>query len=119
MRINPRNGDPDYVEAGRKALYGDVATEEYERYAAYFTPDLPLAVALDDARGTARRWGRVRRTFIRTLQDHAVPLALQDRMIADADAATPGNRFDVRTLDSSHSPFASMPEALADVLATL
>lgn len=119
MRINPRNGDPAYVEAGRSALYGDVPTEEYERYAAFFTPELPLAVALDHARGTVGRWGRVKRTFIRTLQDHAVPLALQDRMIADADAATPRNRFDVRTVDSSHSPFASMPEELAKVLATL
>ena len=119
MRINPRNGDPDYVEAGRKALYGDVPTEEYERYAAFFAPDMPLQMALDDARGTAKRWGRLKRTFIRTLQDRTIPLALPDRMIADADAATPGNRFDVRALDSSHSPFASMPEALVKVLATL
>jgi pimeloyl-ACP methyl ester carboxylesterase len=119
MRINPRNGDPDYVEKGRQALYGDVSTDEYLRFAAYFNPDLPLAVALDDARGTERRWGRVERTFIRTTQDHAVPLALQDRMIADADAATPRNRFDVRTLESSHSPFASMPGELAAVLSDL
>jgi hypothetical protein len=119
MRINPRNGDPDYVEKGRQALYGDVPTERYLQFAAYFNPDLPLAVAFDDARGTARRWGRVRRTFIRTTQDHAVPLALQDRMIADADAATPRNRFDVRTLESSHSPFASMPGDLATLLAAL
>ena len=37
-------------------------------------------------------------------------------MIADADALTPGNRFDTRSLRSSHSPFASMPERLAAVL---
>jgi hypothetical protein len=38
-------------------------------------------------------------------------------MIADADALTPGNWFEVRTLPSSHSPFASMPDKLAEVLA--
>jgi pimeloyl-ACP methyl ester carboxylesterase len=119
MRINPRNGDPDYVEKGRAALYSDVSTDEYLRFAAYFNPDLPLAVAFDDARGTPERWGSVPRTFIRTTQDHTVPLALQDRMIAEADALTPSNRFDVRSLPSSHSPFASMPDRLAAELASL
>jgi hypothetical protein len=92
--------------------------EEYLRFAAYFNPDLPLWRSTTP-RGRERRWGRVKRTFIRTTDDHAVPLALQDRMIRDADAATPGNRFDVRTLESSHSPFASMPGELAALLSDL
>jgi pimeloyl-ACP methyl ester carboxylesterase len=119
MRINPRESDPEYVEKGRQALYGDVETEEYLRFAAYLNPDLPLQVAFDDARGTAERWGRVPRTFIRTTQDRTVPLELQDRMIAEADALTPGNPFDVRSIASSHSPFASMPDRLAAVLGSL
>ena len=119
MRINPRDGDPAYVENGRLALYNDVSTEEYLRFAAYCNPDLPLAVAFDDARGTPERWGVVPRTFIRCTEDHTVPLALQDRMIAEADGLTPGNRFEVRTLPSSHSPFASMPDRLAEVLVSL
>jgi len=94
MRINPRNSDPEYVENGRAALYGDVSTEEYLRFAAYLNPDLPLPVAFDDARGTPERWGAVPRTFIRCTEDHTVPLALQDRMIAEADGLTPGNRFE-------------------------
>jgi pimeloyl-ACP methyl ester carboxylesterase len=119
MRIDPRNADPDYVENGRKALYTDVDTDEYLRFAAYFTPDLPLAVAFGDARGTPQRWGKLKRTFIRLSEDHTIPPALQDRMIRDADAMTPGNRFDVHTLPSSHSPFASMPDRLAETLAAL
>ena len=102
MRINPRDADPDYVEKGRRALYNDVSTEEYLRFAAYFNPDLPLAVAFDDARGTPERWGSVPRTFIRSTEDQTVPLALQDRMIAEADALTPGNRF-----ESARSPRAT------------
>jgi hypothetical protein len=93
---------------GRLALYGDVPTEEYLRFAAYLNPDLPVAVAFDEAHGTPQRWGRVPRTFIRTTEDRTVPLALQDRMIAEADAVTPGNRFATRTLASSHSAFASV-----------
>jgi hypothetical protein len=117
MRINPRSADPAYVEQGRLALYGDMPTEEYQRFAAYLNPDLPLAVAFDDAHGTPERWGRVPRTFIRATEDRTIPLALQDRMIAEADATTPGNRFETRTLASSHSVFASMPAELAGVLA--
>ena len=59
------------------------------------------------------------RTFVRTTQDQTIPLALQDRMIAEADELTPGNRFDVHSLASGHSPFASMPDRLAAVLAEL
>jgi pimeloyl-ACP methyl ester carboxylesterase len=117
MRINPRDPDPDYVEKGRLAFYGDLPAEEYARYAAFLTPDLPLAVCMADARGTAQRWGRVARTFVRTTDDRTIPVALQDRMIAEADAATPANRFDVRTLASSHSPFASKPDELAELIA--
>jgi pimeloyl-ACP methyl ester carboxylesterase len=116
LRINPRNGDPDYVEKGRLAFYNDLSTEEYLAFAACLNPDLPLGVAFDDARGTPGRWGRVPRTFIRCTQDQTIPLALQDRMIAEADAATPDNPFHVDTLPSSHSPFASMPDELAAVL---
>jgi len=119
MRINPRDPDPGYVEKARSAFYNDLSTEEFRRYAACLNPDLPLAVCMDDARGTPQRWGTVPRAFVRTTEDHTIPLALQDRMIAEADAATPANRFVVRTLASSHSPFASMPDDLATVLADL
>jgi pimeloyl-ACP methyl ester carboxylesterase len=117
MRINPRDSDPAYVEKGRLAFYNDLSTAQYLPFAAYLNPDLPVGVAFDDARGSARRWGRLPRTFVRCTQDRTVPLALQNRMIADADAATPRNPFRVDTLGSGHSPFASMPDDLAALLA--
>ncbi|MFF5290703.1 alpha/beta fold hydrolase [Paractinoplanes globisporus] len=116
MRINPRDAAPEYVEKGRLAFYHDLPADDYQRFAAYLNPDLPLAVAFDDARGTLGRWGTIPRTFIRLTEDHTIPPALQDRMIAEADAATPDNTFDVHSLPSSHSPFASMPDRLADAL---
>jgi len=119
MRINPRDLDPGYVDKARTAFYNDLSTEDFLRYAACLNPDLPLAVCMDDARGTPQRWGSVPRAFVRTTEDNTIPLALQDRMIAEADAATPDNPFVVRTLASSHSPFASMPDDLATVLADL
>jgi hypothetical protein len=49
-------------------------------------------------------------------EDPTVPLALQDRMISEADAVTPTNRFHIRTLPSSPSSFASMPDRLSEAL---
>ncbi|MGH3658133.1 MAG: alpha/beta fold hydrolase, partial [Micromonosporaceae bacterium] len=109
IRINPRSGDLAYLERGRLAFYNDVPTEDYLPFAAGLTPDLPLKAATDDARGTAERWGTLPRTFIRCTLDHIIPIALQDRMIREADETTPHNTFDVKSLDASHSPFASKP----------
>lgn len=117
MRINPRDGDPAYVEKGRQAFYTDLPTVEYLSFAAYLNPDLPVGVAFDDARGSPQRWGRLPRTFVRCTHDRSVPPALQDRMIAEADEATPRNPFHVDTLESDHSPFASAPDELARLLA--
>jgi pimeloyl-ACP methyl ester carboxylesterase len=50
----------------------------------------------------------VPQTYIRCTQDHAVPLALQEQMSTDVD--------DIVTLESGHSPFFSMPDALAEAL---
>lgn len=115
-RINPRNGDAAYVEKGRQAFYHDIATEDYLRFAALMVPDIALNIATGDGRGTAERWGGVPRSFVRCTLDKSQPIALQDLLIADADAATPKNKFDVHTLASSHSPFASMPDALAKII---
>jgi len=40
-------------------------------------------------------------------------------MIREAGAFTPENRFDVKTLEAGHSPFASQPEPLAAILTGL
>lgn len=116
VRINPRSADPDYQSLLHQGFYNDLDAADARAFIARMTPDLPARIAIDEVRVTPRRWGRVPRSFIRTLRDHALPLALQDRMIADADALTPWNPFDVHGLDSGHSPFASRPEALAALL---
>ncbi|MEU8967459.1 hypothetical protein AB0C89_38030, partial [Streptomyces sp. NPDC048491] len=67
---------------------------------------------------TPQRWGRVPRTFLRCADDRALPTAVQDLMIAEADRAVPANPFTVRTLPGSHSPFAARPRELAAALLT-
>lgn len=111
----PSTGDParigvlrtnwraaDVTAPAKAALAHDYDDAAFMAALNGFEPDEATAVATDDARGDRRRWGGVPRTYLRLTADRAIPLALQDRMIADADAATPGNRFDVRSLDAPH-----------------
>jgi pimeloyl-ACP methyl ester carboxylesterase len=119
LRINSRTSDPALIEEIRQTFYNDVPARGFASFAHPLTSDDPLLPMTTDARGTRNRWGRVPRTFIRCTLDNAIPIALQDRMIREADAFTPENRFVVKTLEAGHSPFASQPEQLAAILAGL
>ncbi len=69
-----------------------------------------------DARVRPKTWGRIPRTYIRHTADRTIPIALQDRVIREADALTPDNRFDVRTVATSHAPTASAWGEIVEIL---
>jgi hypothetical protein len=116
VRINPR-GDAAYLHQLREAYYNDVAFDEFLPFATALTPDLPLSYWIGGVSVSRQQWGRIPRTFIRCGLDRALALAIQDKMIADADRFTPNNKFDVVTIASSHSSFASVPEEVTRLLA--
>lgn len=118
VRFNPR-GNLDYLAELHSTFYHDVAFEQFLPFAGAMSPDLPLPLWVTENPVSAQRWGKVPRTYIRCTEDRAIPLALQSRMIADADSVTPGNRCDVHSLKSSHSPFVSCPDELAARLLAL
>ncbi|MFF0739127.1 alpha/beta hydrolase [Streptomyces sp. NPDC004111] len=116
VRINPLSQDPAYVEELRQTHYHDTAPDRFGRWRTALSPDLPLAIPTTPVHLTARRWGRVPRTFLRCADDRALPTPVQDLMIAEADRAMPDNPFTVRTLPGSHTPFAARPGELATAL---
>lgn len=67
-------------------------------------------------RADAATWGRIPWTYIRLAEDQAMPLALQDRFIAEADALTPDNPFDVHSVISSHLRFQLHPTEIVTIL---
>jgi pimeloyl-ACP methyl ester carboxylesterase len=69
-----------------------------------------------DIRADKDTWGRVPHTYIRLTEDKSVPLAAQDLYIKDADALTPDNPFDVRSVASGHSTFLLEPAEAVDAL---
>ncbi|MFD8147488.1 alpha/beta fold hydrolase [Streptomyces sp. NPDC059708] len=101
-RTDWRSGDPAFLAAAKEALAADRTDAEVRALLATLEPDESAAIAAADCRGIPDAWGRVPRTFLRFTRDRAIPLALQDLMIREADAATPRNRFRVRSLAAPH-----------------
>ena len=62
---------------------------------------------------TPSRFGTVRRAYIETTEDRAVPLDMQRGMVANTPCQ------EIRSLKTGHSPFFAAPAALADTLASL
>ena len=102
LRTNWRSSEPKFLKSAKAALAHDYDDVAFQAVLNGFEPDEAAAVATDDARGDTRRWGRVPRTYLRFTADHAIPPPLQDRMITDADKATPGNHFAVRSIEAPH-----------------
>ena len=72
-----------------------------------------------DARVRAGTWGTVARSYIRLTGDRSLPVAMQDRLIAEGNALTPDNPYDVHTLDTSHAGFVFRAPEVAAILGKL
>jgi hypothetical protein len=92
---------------------------EFYGMLAYLQPDESLTVGREDSRVLRSTWGRIPRTYIRHTADRLIPIALQDRMIAEADRLTPHNRFDVHTVDAPHAATTTQFAEIVDILAGL
>lgn len=97
--------EPDQMRA---LFYGDCDDAAYARAAAHLR-----TMALDASSSPARvAWREVRSTFVIAADDRAVPPALQRRFASRRATES----VEWRT---SHSPFASRPELVVDLLAGL
>ncbi|MQA09673.1 MAG: alpha/beta fold hydrolase [Pseudonocardiaceae bacterium] len=113
-RTNWRTADKDFLAKAKKALMAGGTDAEFFAMLNFLQPDEALSPMTENARVQARSWGRIPRTYIRHTEDLMIPIALQDRMITEADALTPDNRFDVRSVRTSHVPTAERyPEIVA------
>ena len=96
----------------RDALYHDCPDEITELANVLLTPEpnfpgfVPLTL-------TEEKYGSVSKVYIECLQDRAVTLNLQRRMQEESPCEI------IYQLDSSHSPFFSMPDQLVEILLKL
>lgn len=117
-------GEPDYLRPARGRRLAVAVDAIIPRFYHLAGPDMaqtaaarlhpePLGTFSAPATITMARFGRVPRAYIECAEDRVVPLPLQRAMRSALPCAP------VLTLASDHSPFLSMPEALAGALLTL
>jgi len=99
-------------KALRAALYQDCSEQDAKWASSLLVPE-SNAVVTSPFSLSGKRYGSVDRVYIETLQDKGVTISLQRKMCS----ASPCRK--VFSLDSGHSPFLSMPDALAKVLLKL
>ncbi|MGW5987158.1 alpha/beta fold hydrolase [Streptomyces anulatus] len=115
-RANYRTADPVILAGLKAAMMADSTDEQFRAFLNILQPDESLAVMMSDARGHADTWGTIARSYIRLTEDRSLPVAMQDRLIAESDALTPGNPYDVHTLATSHVGFLFRPAEVAGIL---
>ncbi|QLE70455.1 alpha/beta fold hydrolase [Streptomyces rectiverticillatus] len=118
LRNNWRSADAGFLAKAKAAFAADYDDAAFRNALNTFEPDESASLIRDDARGHPATWGRIPRSYVRFTVDRSIPPALQGRMIKEADAATPGNRFDVHSLRAPHLGPAD-PAPLAAILAGL
>lgn len=116
LRLDTHSPDPAYRQLLRDAFFGDVPADVADAAIGLLAPDAPAGIAAGATTLTAGGWGSVPRTYVVCTKDRALRPPMQRRFIELADAAFPGNPTTVHTLDSSHSPFLSMPGELSQII---
>jgi pimeloyl-ACP methyl ester carboxylesterase len=119
LRIDPNSPDAAYNRNLKDAFFNDVNDEQWPAVQNLLISDAPVQPFVTPLAYTAEKWGRIPRAFIRCGLDNAVRPALQDRMIGEADALTPGKKTQVVSLNTGHSPFISRPVLFAEALAQI
>ncbi|GGV25326.1 esterase [Streptomyces longisporoflavus] len=119
LRVNFRTAAPETLAAMKQAFSADLTDDEFRNFLNTFQPDENLDVGTSADRAQAPTWGRIPKTYVRLSADTSIPLAMQDRMIREADTLTPDNPFDVETLESSHLSWLVRPGPAARLLAAL
>ncbi|WP_158853713.1 alpha/beta hydrolase [Saccharothrix deserti] len=117
LRMNWRTADPAVLATLKTAILAEGTDAEFLAALNTLEPDDSLDAG--DERVDAATWSRLPHTYVRLTADRSIPIELQDRFIREADALTPDNPFDVRTLDTSHMGFLLHPEKAAALLAEL
>jgi pimeloyl-ACP methyl ester carboxylesterase len=116
LRLDTASPDPSYRQLLRDCFFGDVGSAVADAAIGLLAPDAPAGIAAGATTLTAAGWGSVPRTYVVCTQDRALQPAMQRKFIELADAAFPHSPTNVYTLDSSHSPFLSMPGELAGMI---
>ncbi|MFF0634592.1 alpha/beta fold hydrolase [Nocardia sp. NPDC004151] len=114
--VNWRTADSQTLAALKEGLLADGTDEQFRACLNTLEPADSAQVLTADCRVRASTWGQIPRSYVRFASDRAIPIDLQDQMIAEADALTPDNLFDTHTVDTSHMGVHLHPAEIASIL---
>lgn len=99
-------------EAIKQVFYGDCSDEDVSRAKKLLVPQAaaPFGTPINI---TEKNFGRIPRVYIECLRDRAISPSVQKKMYETLPCRK------VVSMDTSHSPFFSAPEALVDHLVSL
>ena len=106
--------DTSDVAATKAVFYADCSDDDVALAAANLSAQ-PLANMSSAISGDPL--ATLAATYIRCTEDRTIPIQVQDALIASASASA--RSLETITMTASHSPFFSMPDALAGHLAVL
>ncbi|MEL6520603.1 MAG: alpha/beta fold hydrolase [Pseudomonadota bacterium] len=115
LRLHVASTDADYLARAREAFYGDLTDDQFAKAVSHLHPDEPAQVLGVPSNVSKDRFGSVSRHYIECTKDNAIPIAGQREMIRLMDDAM-GSKTAVHTFETSHSPFHSAAQELAQVL---
>ena len=118
LRIDPHSNDPTYRRRIKQALADDMSESEFEHHISHMHCDEPLSPIASASPMTRSRFGSVRRHYIRTLDDCAIPIEAQDHMIASVDADIGGLTL-IDTLPGGHLAHCTRSYDVAEILDTV
>jgi pimeloyl-ACP methyl ester carboxylesterase len=113
LQIDQATGSANVAKDGVIDVFAADAPAQVGDYLVNNIKPEPLAPLATPVTLTDGKFGSVKKVYIHTANDHAVSLTLQKTMVKNN-----GHVSKEYTLDSSHTPFISMPDKLAAILLT-
>lgn len=112
-KINKETGFADLVTSPRELFYHDLSQDDAEYWVSQLVPQ-NLKTMFEGGEHAYAGWMDVPTWFIGTIEDRGLPVMIQRMQVGMARAM--GGDITHRELQSSHSPFLSMPEECVAII---
>jgi pimeloyl-ACP methyl ester carboxylesterase len=110
LTVDKEHGVAIIAKDGAADIFAADAPQQVQEYIAANIKPEPLAPLATPVHLTEKSFGSVRKVYIHTANDHAISYPAQQYMVSHSKVDK------VYTLQSSHTPFISMPDKLAAIL---
>lgn len=110
LQIKETEGIAVVPKEGIVDSFFEDAPKQVQDYVVDHFPAEPLAPLATPVKLTDDRYGKLKKVYVFTENDHTNSPKLQHKMVADNNIKT------TYSLTSSHTPFVSVPEKLAEII---